>query len=381
MITRIDLDHFKCFRCLRLPLSQLTLLSGANASGKSTVIQSLVLLHQTMLEHEWSTRLQLNGPELQLGTVGDIIDQVFGRRTFSIGLQDSDCSAHWQFDCGDAKEDMSVQVKSLLCDGHAYDQPRRLRHLLPDVEAANVQSLADRLRRLSYITAERVGPRETYQLRDPSATQVVGPRGENAVGLLYLQREHVVSPEMWLEGVPPTLFDQVEARMRQFFPGMGLAVQKIEKTNIVTLGLRTSEATGYLRPSHVGFGLTQILPIVVASLSARPNDLLLIENPEVHLHPAGQALMGYFLAQVSSWGVQVIVESHSDHILNGIRRAVKQKVVGHDSVALHFFRQRDVDGEQVVTLSVDPVGRIDHWPSGFFDQFDKDLNYFAGWGE
>lgn len=120
---------------------------------------------------------------------------------------------------------------------------------------------------------------------------------------------------------------------------------------------------------------------MIAALFARPNDLLLIENPEVHLHPAGQARMGHFLAQVSSWGVQVIVESHSDHILNGIRRAVKEKLLAQDAVALHFFQPRESDGEQVVTPSLDPEGRIDHWPDGFFDQFDKDLNYFAGWGE
>lgn len=381
MITRIDLDHFKCFRSLRLPLAQLTLLSGANASGKSTVIQSLVLLHQTMLDHEWSTRLQLNGPELQLGTVGDVVDQVYGRRTFHIGLIDSNCTVHWEFDYGTAKQDMSVQVMSVKCEGHREERPRKLRYLLPEDVGDDASNLAERLRRLTYVTAERVGPRETYQLRDPSAMQVVGPRGENAVGLLHLERDHAVSLEAVIEGVPPTLYDQVEARMRQFFPGMGLNVQQIEKTNIVTLGLRTSEATDYLRPNHVGFGLTQILPIVIAALFARPNDLLLIENPEVHLHPAGQASMGHFLAQVSSWGVQVIVESHSDHILNGIRRAVKEKLLAQDAVALHFFQPRESDGEQVVTPSLDPEGRIDHWPDGFFDQFDKDLNYFAGWGE
>lgn len=381
MITQIDLDHFKCFRRLRLPLAQLTLLSGANASGKSTVIQSLVLLHQTMLDHEWSTRLQLNGPELQLGTVGDVVDQVYGRRTFHIGLIDSKCTVGWEFDYGSAKQDMSVQVMSVEYGAWRAEQPRKLRYLLPEEVGHDVTDLAERLRRLTYVTAERVGPRETYQLRDPSAMQVVGPRGENAVGLLHLERDHVVLPQARMPDVPPTLYDQVEARMRQFFPGMGLNVQQIEKTNIVTLGLRTSEATDYLRPNHVGFGLTQILPIVVAALFARPNDLLLIENPEVHLHPAGQARMGHFLAQVSSWGVQVIVESHSDHILNGIRRAVKKKLLAQDAVALHFFRPRDSEGEQVMTPSLDPEGRIDHWPDGFFDQFDKDLNYFAGWGE
>ena len=151
--------------------------------------------------------------------------------------------------------------------------------------------------------------------------------------------------------------------------------------NSVTLGLRTSDATSFHRPVNVGFGLTQVLPIIVAALAAKEGDLLLIENPEVHLHPAGQALMGQFLAEVAAAGVQVLVESHSDHLLNGIRRAVKSEKISPSAVALHFFKPRDEDGEQVTTPILDSTGNIDHWPAGFFDQLDKDLNYFAGWGD
>ena len=83
MITRIELKHFKCFETLKLPLPPLTLLSGGNASGKSSVIQIPVLLHQSMQEHEWSSRLMLNGETIRLGTAADIIDQEHGRRGFA----------------------------------------------------------------------------------------------------------------------------------------------------------------------------------------------------------------------------------------------------------------------------------------------------------
>ena len=86
----------------------------------------------------------------------------------------------------------------------------------------------------------------------------------------------------------------------------------------MTLGLRTSEAEEFHRPVHTGFGLTQSLPIVVAALSAGKGEILLIENPEVHLHPAGQAMMGEFMADAARAGVQVVVETHSDHVLNGV---------------------------------------------------------------
>ena len=93
--------------------------------------------------------------------------------------------------------------------------------------------------------------------------------------------------------------------------------------------------------------------------------------------------MGGFLAEVAAAGVQVILETHSDHVLNGVRRAVKNDVLVPGDVALHFFRPRqdaERDGvEQVQSPHLDSEGNIDDWPDGFFDQFDKDMNYFAGW--
>lgn len=149
----------------------------------------------------------------------------------------------------------------------------------------------------------------------------------------------------------------------------------------MTLRLRTSDGTDFHRPINTGFGLTQVFPLVVAAISAREDDLLLIENPEVHLHPAGQAAMGVFLAEVAAAGVQVLIETHSDHILNGVRRAVKNGVLRPDDALLHFFRPRDESGErpQVETPALDAAGNVDLWPEGFFDQFDKDTSFFAGW--
>ncbi len=336
MIKQIELEFFKCFRLLKLPLAPLTLLSGANASGKSSVLQALVLLHQTMLEHEWSSRLQLNGSEIKLGTVADVVDKVHGRRVFSIAVVDDSCEVRWSFVFGDDKDAMSAAVGSVSVDGHITDEPKKLQFLLPE-PTASAATLAKRLRELTYLTAERVGPREGYELRDPASTQVVGACGENAVGLLFQYRETNVAPSLALTSEPPTLLKQAEARMGLFFPGTSLMLRQVPQTNIVTLGLRTSNETDYHRPVHVGFGLTQVLPIIVAALAAKSGDLLLIENPEVHLHPAGQALMGQFLAEVAGAGVQVLIESHSDHILNGIRRSVKARKFSADDVVLHFF--------------------------------------------
>ncbi len=380
VLSQIDLEQFKCFQLLKLPLGALTLLTGWNASGKSSVLQALVLLHQAIREQEWSRRLLLNGTELSLGTVADVVDKVTGRRTFGIGLVDGAREIRWSFD-GEDRRNMSALVTSLRVGGEEISPPEVLRYLLPPGIAAEDAAIVERLRRLSYLTAERIGPQDVYPLEDPNSTQVVGPKGENAVSLLYWNSDELVLDGLAIGDNPQTLLHQVEARMDEFFPGCSLEIQHIPQANVATLGLRTSPATDFHRPVHVGFGLTQVLPIIVAALSRQREDLLLIENPEVHLHPAGQAKMGRFLSQVAAAGVQVMIESHSDHVLNGVRRSVKDRVMDADKVHIHFFRDRNDERGQVVSPVIDQAGNLDGWPGGFFDQFDKDMNYFAGWAE
>lgn len=397
MLTQVDLRFFKCFDHLRLPLAPLTLLTGFNASGKSSVLQALVLLHQTMREHEWSTRLALNGAALRLGAMPDVVDEVSGRDSFNVVLEYDASVYKWAFH-GD-RHDLSMVVQSVGLNNRGVEFPQELRYLLyppwtaakqpqeedpllvlGENEKRSVESLIPHLRNLTYITAERIAPQEVYVLEDPHVVSTVGPQGEHAVSVLHWGRDESVLDELALPESPPLRLRQVEERMRTFFPGCRLDIQPIPRTNAVTLGLRTSDATGFHSPVHTGFGLTQTLPIVVAALSAVQNDIILIENPEVHLHPAGQALMGQFMADIARAGIQVLVETHSDHVLNGVRRAVKESRLAADQVAIHFFRPRSTDLPQVQSPTLDNDGNIDDWPAGFFDQFDKDASYFAGWG-
>ena len=385
MLTRIDLRHFKCFQVLKLPLRPLTLLSGANASGKSSVMQALVLLHQTLREHEWSSRLMLNGAALRLGSVADVVDQVYGRRDCGIALLD-DGAARFQWEFEGERDEMSMEVRRTCGetdagDGWDADGSGPLHYLLPT--PVTRQSLTRRLRGLTYLTAERLGPRELYTFDDPQLTPVVGARGEYAVSVLLSGRDLRVLDGLVIDDVPPTRFRQVEARMARFFPGCQFDHRAGSTDKRGHIGIRISADTDFHRPVHTGFGLTQVLPVVVAALSADTDDLLLVENPEVHLHPAGQAAMGEFLSEVASAGVQVMIETHSDHVLNGMRRAVKNAVLSSDNIALHFFRARVAENAhgqpQVQSPLMDADGNIDSWPEGFFDQFDRDMNDFAGW--
>ncbi len=383
MISQIDLKHFKCFEKLKLPLGSLTVLSGGNSSGKSTIIQPFVLLHQTMRENEWSKKLILNGSSVHLGNVSSIVDKEHGYRTWELTLVD-DVSGEiiWLFE-GDRKE-LSMEVLSI--DGNLdywskeIPNQRPLRRLIPVEPYPKFEDLTNRLYRLTYLSAERLGPREIYPFNDSQLTPVVGSKGEFSASVLFNQGDEEVVNELVISNYPNTLLRQVEGRMDQFFPSTIFEINQIHRTNALTLGFQVSGETDFQRPIHTGFGLTQVLPIFVATLSAKQNDLVIIENPEVHLHPAAQSEMGKFLTKVAAAGIQVILETHSDHILNGIRREVKSGTLLPDKLALHFFRPRnDESGSQVESPMIDSEGNLDSWPEGFFDQIDKDMNFFAGW--
>ena len=174
---------FKCFALLRLPLTPLTLLTGLNASGKSSVLQALVLLHQTMREHEWSTRLALNGSGIRLGTITDVVDDVSGGRSFEVALDDEENDCGWEFRGN--RGEMSMKVHRVSVNGQIIEQPQELRYLLPPDEVSPAKSLARHLRGLTYITAERMAPQVAYALEDPYSVSVVGPRGEHAASVLY----------------------------------------------------------------------------------------------------------------------------------------------------------------------------------------------------
>ena len=178
MFERIDLLHFKCFELLRLPLRPLTLLSGLNASGKSSVMQAFALFHQTVREHEWSPALMLNGSAVRLGTAGDVIDQVSGSRSCGIGLRDGDTEYQWEFVAG--RSDMSLTVTKVAIDEQEFVAPDDdilfLHQMLPEGQGRSRNSerpsfvgvdLIKRLDELSYLTAERTGPRDTYPLEGP----------------------------------------------------------------------------------------------------------------------------------------------------------------------------------------------------------------------
>ena len=397
MINLLYLEYFKCFEKLSLRLAPLTILSGLNASGKSTILQALILLNQTVRNNEWSKNLLLNGSLINLGTASDVIDKAKGRGEFQIGVEAQSCRCDWRMLAED-REALAVPIESISWevqgDNEKYsvnrDANSRIRNLLPDEFYTRLPELATsfgkQLYNLSYISAERLGPRETYQVSTLDRTRGVGAQGELAPWFLSQNSDKPVNEKLLHSDESGlTLLLQANAWINSFFPGAGFLVEKVPNANLVTLRIRTSQGGDYHRPQNVGYGITHTLPIIIACLGAGQGDTVLIENPEAHLHPAGQALMGRFLSLVAASGVQIITETHSDHILNGVRRAVKEQEHNHEQTAIYFFNPRTEDDSeakpQVIEPLIDKKGNLSEWPENFFDQFDKDTEYLAGWGQ
>ena len=183
MLTPIQLEHFKCFEVLKLPLADLTLLSGANATGKSSVLQSLLLLHQTLRFNQSSSDIVLNGYAVQLGTVGDVVDQTSGRGTIAIELHSSDFECRWTMEAADRRmlgfpvHQISWRTAPKWSNKElVVNVEEKLDYLLPQLisKSPPAQSVVQSLLQLSYVSADRSAPREAYPVAVDSLYPNIG---------------------------------------------------------------------------------------------------------------------------------------------------------------------------------------------------------------
>ena len=133
-----------------------------------------------------------------------------------------------------------------------------------------------------------------------------------------------------------------------------------------------------MKPSHVGTGVSYIASVIVSALSCKKGSLFIIENPEIHLHPGAQSKLLEFLSFLAARGLQIIVETHSDHIFNGLRKSMKQKRISAEQERVYFFKLDEHYLSRPVFIKIDENGIIKNYEKGFFDQFDEDLDDLLG---
>lgn len=363
MIRFIRMENFKCFEKQEIELGALTLLSGLNGMGKSTVLQALLLLRQSyQQELLQKTGLALNGDLVKIGTAQDALFEDAKEEKIGLELELAGGSkGKWRFNYNKEADVLDLD-HATIAEGFYQSS------IFKD--------------NFHYLQAERLGPRRFFEMSVYQVQQhkQIGIRGEFAAHLLDTYgSENIIDASLAYPKIESLkLRDQVEAWLGEISPGTRIHIDLHKAMDLVNLEysfVTGKHVSNKFRSTNVGFGLTYTLPVIVALLAAGTGSLIMIENPEAHLHPKGQVCIGELMAIAASSGVQVVVESHSDHILNGIRLAVYNQKIAPDKVMLHYFERKEINQGKttVVTPTIDQNGRIDRWPDGFFDVWDKCL--------
>ncbi len=389
MINCLHIKNFKCFEELSLQLAPMTLLTGFNAAGKSTTLQAILLLAQALREGGRLPLVPLNGSLVRLGSPGDIIRHG-GEPEMLIGIETNECRVDWSMSAEDRRTGHVLPIKQIDWNigkenGKHVVLDQGLENLLPQYAPPTLQEIPRDLGEAVFLSAMRIGTSEVFPA--PEAPEPVwadvGSQGEFAAWWFEKHLDEDVEPARRHPGESaPSLRKQFNAWASMLFPGAEANAQRIGGTSLVRLELRNHGADEWRRPANIGYGLTYAFPILVAGLIAKPGQLLVIDSPEAHLHPMGQSLMGRFLAMLAKSGVQVIIETHSDHVLNGVRLAVNHGNLLPTETAIHFFNSRPrtpTDPAHVTSPKIDAKGGLSEWPLGFFDQAERDLAALAGW--
>ena len=346
MIRSMEIHNFKAFERIALRFGQLTMITGVNNSGKSSVLQAIALAE---IASTTGPRVQLNGSlGLALGEAQDVLNH---RAT--------------------------EQLIELIATGDNRTDTFRL--AVPQVDRSVVLERVEVIPLTgsrdwyigTYLCAERLGPRDVSEVAGDGADRVdVGAQGQfTAHALARFSRHRVqnllLHPSSGESNLAPTLVAQSEAWLSSIVRPVQLQAMWLPQANAATLRFRDMDVTSeWKRPANVGFGLTYTLPIIVAALGSAAGTVFIVENPEAHLHPAGQSEIGRFLVRLAATGVQVVIESHSDHVLNGIRLAVTgERLLAAEDVAIHFLGP---DESENTEISLGSSGALDAWPSGFF---------------
>jgi len=377
MISEMSIARFKAIRSASLPLKHLNLFAGINGMGKSSCLQTLLLLRQSFAARTLpSTGLLLRGELADLGRGEDVLHQFEEEETIEFSVATQRGSARWVFGAREG-DGLDQEILPQIAFEESY----------PPVEGS-VSGAYDQppfLPGFRYLSAERVRPEVAYDTSFYSVHELdqIGPKGEFAVHYLSEHQNRALAiPSLRHTSLTQNqsdLLSNVRAWIGEISPGISLAVQQYPMINKAAVNYEydtgpASRFSNPLRPTNVGFGITYCLPIIVATLASQPGDMLLIENPESHLHPSGQSHIGRLLSLAAAGGVQILVETHSDHVLNGIRVSVRRGEIPSGDVAIFSFdRQRGDPSHrvQITRPTIDRNGKIDAWPPGFFDETEK----------
>lgn len=371
---RLSISNFKCFYDKTLEIKNLTVLAGANGNGKSSIIQSILFLRRT-IEHcsycddtGYSGRLdinrnvELNGSYcLALGTSKNIIPvdaELGSKMILSICGDNSKISVVYNHD--DENNGLWIQPVESELEG-------------------NVNNLPILKKEFYYLNAERLGPRIAQRIISHDYPNV-GCQGEYCAQILNtygsIRDFEVEESKLFVndDKISRSLLKQVQLWLQFLMPDV--VVDSVIDNDM--LSAQIIVRNGYTMGEHViatnvGFGISYVLPIIITGLLAKKDSLMIVENPEAHLHPSAQSRIAQFLSKIANSGVYVVVETHSDHFISGVQISSLKQDINHENVNLVYLDKPIGSKEpHLKEISINERGELSEWPIGFFDQTQQD---------
>lgn len=437
MLTQLSVANFKSWKRIdQMRLAPITGLFGTNSSGKTSILQLLLMLKQTIESSDRAQVLEF-GDEKSLTNLGSFRDVVYGHEkpgamdfslrwnlARSLVVKDPESKTNTLFstdqlafscDVGEngadrlavsrmkyslddhqftlerkgqtgGKYELSAEGDSfrfVRTHGRAWDLPAPVKFYgFPDQVYAYYQnaSFLSELQlafeslfgQVYYLGPLREFPQRHYAWKGSEPADM-GRRGERVVDAMLAARERgaTISPGHRRKRVA------LEQRVATWLEELGLihsfSVEPVAKdSSIYQVRVQKTPGSAKVLITDVGFGVSQILPVLVLCYYAPEGSIILLEQPEIHLHPSVQSgLADVFIDAALNRGVQIVVESHSEHLLRRLQRRVADQTITPDKTALYFCEATD-EGSRLTSLDVDLFGGIKNWPKDFFgDEFEE----------
>ena len=439
MLTELTLKNFKSWRSVKaMPLAPVTGLFGANSSGKSSIIQALLLLKQTLDSSDRSLPLHFGGERdyVELGLFRDVIwahqteEQLqFGFRwnlptklkvehpedpkkvlfqgkevLFSTTIESPDgeklrirrftyhfADENFAFTKKETGNKYSLSptkqglpFRFIRTPGRSWDLPQPFKfHGFPDQTFTYYQNtgfLADLQSELEkqfnciyYLGPLREYPKRRY-IWSGSEPEDVGRRGERAVDAILAARERGEYIRRGYRKPRWTLDRMLAYRLKAMELIHDFSVARItEDGNLYQVKVQKNPGSADVLVTDVGFGVSQVLPVLVLCYYVPEGSTIIFEQPEIHLHPSVQShLADVFIDVALHRKVQIIVESHSEYLLNRLQLRIAENVISPEDIMLYFCEMSSGNTSRIEKLRTNLFGDIENWPKDFFgDRFGE----------
>lgn len=416
-ITRISVGGYKSlYEECSIEVRPLTILAGANSSGKSSMMQPLLLLKQTLEATYDPGALLLDGPNVRFTFASQLFSQIPGKNSpdfLSVNLEIDDESLKTTFK---KEPDREIEVISTTCKYRQQEFTASIGMNNEDVAREfekwfngdeleskilfntdqEIQCSLVRSRCFLNIDCQFELPHEKlgivnvtiYDSRSHTSLfeseirrliHIPALRGnpERAYKTTAVEREFTGTFENYVASIINRWQKTEDRRLTDLVKDLqtlGLTCKvDAKQINDVQIELRvgrlprSGEVEDMVSLADVGFGVSQTLPVLVALLVAEPGQLVYLEQPEIHLHPRAQAALAEILADAANRGVKVVVETHSDLLLRRIQTLVAEDKISPEKVKLHWFKRRDDGVTEVTSTDLDDAGAFGDWPEDFSD--------------